>query len=81
MTRIATVAVLLAAVPGLAAARQPDHIAIHGLAAFYSDADPHLGTGVSWQKQFGRNWALNSVPYLVVGGGLFIFRQRSRVAA
>ena len=41
MTRITIVAILLA-LPGLAAAQQPDHIAVHGLASFYTeDADPH----------------------------------------
>ena len=76
MTRIATVAVLLAAVPGLAAAQQPDHFAVHGLTAFYADADPHLGTGVSWQNHVGRNWALN-VEYDFTTTGLTADRHHA----
>ena len=76
MTRITTVAILLAAVPGLAAAQQPDHIAVNGLAAFYADADPHLGTGVSRQKHVGRNWALN-VEYDFTTTGLTADRHHA----
>ena len=59
MTRIAIVAVLLATVPSIAAAQQPDHVAVHGLVALSPEADPHQGGAVSWQKHVGRNWSLN----------------------
>ena len=76
MTRITIVAILLA-LPGLAAAQQPDHIAFHGLASFYTeDADPHLGAGVSWHKHVGRNWGLN-VEYNVTTTAMTASRQRA----
>ena len=59
MRRIAIVAVLLASAPGIAAAQQPDHVAVHGLVALSAEADPHLGGAASWQKHVGRNWGLN----------------------
>ena len=59
MERIAIVAVLLATVPSIAAAQQPEHVAVHGLVALSPEADPHLGGAVSWQKHVGRNWGLN----------------------
>ena len=58
MTRIIAVAVLLTVAPALAAAQQPDHVAIHALASPYSDADLHLGAGASWHKHIWRNWGL-----------------------
>ena len=59
MRRIVIVAVLLASAPGIAAAQQPDHVAVHGLVALSVEADPHLGGAESWQKHVGRNWGLN----------------------
>ncbi|MCY4600332.1 MAG: hypothetical protein OXF27_10480, partial [Acidobacteria bacterium] len=65
------------ALPGLAAAQQPDHIAFHGLASFYTeDADPHLGAGVSWHKHVGRNWGLN-VEYDFTSTAATASRQRA----
>ena len=75
MTRIAAVAILIA-VPNLAAAQQPDHVAFRGITTFYAEADPHLGGGASWHKHIWRNWGL-SVEYDHTATAATASRQRA----